>query len=282
MKRVDGGRISNWVNDRLRAGEVVSVLPPEGRFVLGASTAPLMLFAAGSGITPVIALLKSALAARDNGRPVRRVKLVYANRDARSVIFARELDALVRAHPDQVEVVHRHDDRDGFLRASDVPGLLVGRDADCYVCGPTPFMDAVERGLGDARVPGERIHIERFVSPPAPRPVAEPPAAPAVALTGGAGDDVPEAIDVVFRGERHAVPYAAGKTLLRAAIDGGVDAPYSCEEGFCGCCVARLVEGRVEMAADDALSTDEKKRGLILTCQSTPKTRRCVIEYLDP
>jgi 3-ketosteroid 9alpha-monooxygenase subunit B len=278
IKRVTDGRVSNWVNDELSEGETVSVLPPEGRFVLGTSTAPLMLFAGGSGITPVIALLKAALA--PSGVPERRVKLVYANRDARSIIFARELDALARKHAGRLEIVHRQDDRDGFLRASEVPALLLARDAACYVCGPGPFMDAVESGLRDAGVPDEAIHIERFVSPPEPTPHVEPAADAALAVS--AGGNTPDVLDVVFRGERRTVPYAPGKTLLRAAIDAGVDAPYSCEEGFCGCCVAKLLEGEVEMAADDALSKDEKKRGLILTCQSTPKTKRCAFEYLDP
>jgi 3-ketosteroid 9alpha-monooxygenase subunit B len=275
VKRVADGRVSNWVNDRLREGETVSVLPPEGRFVLGASTAPLMLFAGGSGITPVIALLKAALA--PGALAGRRVKLVYANRDARSIIFAKELDALAARHAGRLDIVHRLDDRDGFLRASDVPALLLARDAACYVCGPGPFMDAVESGLRAAGVPDAAIHIERFVSPPEPKAHVEP-----AADTASAGGNTPDVVDVVFRGERRSVPYSAGKTLLRAAIDAGVDAPYSCEEGFCGCCVAKLLDGEVEMAADDALSKDEKKRGLILTCQSTPKTRKCAFEYLDP
>jgi 3-ketosteroid 9alpha-monooxygenase subunit B len=268
VKRVTDGRISNWVNDHLKPGDLVSVLPPEGRFVLGTSEAPLMLFAGGSGITPVISLMKAALATRS-----RAIKLVYANRDERSIIFRRELEEIARRHPARVSIVHRLDDVHGFLKPSDVAPLLASRDADCYMCGPGPFMDAVERGLMDAGIPSERVHIERFVSPSDAKPAA---------LAATPAGDVPDVLDVVLKGKRHAVPYTPGKSILRASIDAGLDAPFSCEEGFCGCCVARLVEGKVDMAADDALSGEEKKRGLILTCQSQPRSKRCVLEYLDP
>jgi 3-ketosteroid 9alpha-monooxygenase subunit B len=271
VKRVQGGRVSNWLNDRLREGDVVSVLPPEGRFVLGKGTAPLLLFAGGSGITPVISIAKTALAT--TGRAVR---LLYANRDARSVIFASELDALERRYPERFQVAHRHDDVHGFVDAEVVRGAVSTRDArnaECYLCGPGPFMATVERALGAAGVAPERVHVERFVSPAdAPRVVPSPP------LAAGA---VPSAIGVTLEGRRHIVPYEAGKSILRAALDAGLAAPYSCEEGFCGCCVAKLKEGAVEMAADDALTPEEKARGFVLTCQAKPRTPECSVEYLE-
>lgn len=269
VKRVKDGRISNWVNDALKVGDVVPVKPPEGRFVLSKSEAPLLLFAGGSGITPVISILKTAMATTR-----RTARLLYANRDARSVIFDKELAALAQTYAGRVEIVHRLDDLHGFLAEADVRAY-VAKEAECYLCGPGPFMDTVERGLLAAGIPSERLHVERFVSP------QDPGARPAPIATPSAAGDVPDVIDITLKGKRVAVPYTAGKTILRAALDAGLDVPFSCEEGFCGCCVAQLTEGRVEMAADDALSKDEKKRGLVLTCQSCPKTAKCAVEYLD-
>lgn len=270
VKRVRDGRVSNWLHDRLRAGDVVPVLPPEGRFVLtDRADAPVLMFAGGSGITPVISIVKSALAT--TRRPVR---VLYANRDARSIIFARELEDLVQRARGRLQVLHRLDDQYGFLGAAEVPRYLEGlATADCYICGPGPFMDVTESALLAAGVPGERVHIERFVSPADPKPAAAQ-AKPAVASTGA-----PATVRIELEGKTHEVPYAPGKTLLRAALDAGLDAPYSCEEGFCGCCMAQLLEGQVTMDADDALSNEEKKRGLVLACQSRPTTPRCAIRF---
>jgi 3-ketosteroid 9alpha-monooxygenase subunit B len=268
VKRVRGGPVSNWLNDSLRAGDVLSVLKPEGRFVLDAGDAPLVLFGGGSGITPVVSIVKTALATTKRG-----VTLLYANRDARSVIFADELARLERAHPGRLRVLHRLDDTHGMLDEGAVRALASEqRDAAFYLCGPGPFMSLVERSLAAAGVPEERVRVERFVFTPHSHDAAPP--APD-------GAETPEFVDVTLRGERHHVPYVAGKTLLQTARDAGLDAPYSCEEGFCGCCASDLLEGRVVMAADDALSNEEKKRGMILACQSRPVTRRCAFRFAD-
>jgi 3-ketosteroid 9alpha-monooxygenase subunit B len=266
VKRVRGGRISNWVNDRLREGDVVQVLPPEGRFVLGAGEAPLLLFAGGSGITPVISILKTALA-----KTKRTARLFYANRDERSIIFAAELAALARRHAPRLEIVHRLDDVHGFVDHAFVRAAVTHKEADCYLCGPAPFMDTVERAVLDAGIERARIRVERFVSPSDAPKVFASDASP--------GQDVPSAIAVTLRGKTRLVPYERGKSILRAALDAGLDAPYSCEEGFCGCCVAQLRQGTVEMAADDALTKEDKARGLVLTCQARPRTRECAVEY---
>ena len=264
VKRVAGGRVSNRLCDALRVDDELAVKPPEGRFVLAGGDAPLLLFAGGSGITPVISLAKSALAGTR-----RTVRLLYANRTARAVIFRDELDGLARAHPDRLEVVHHLDDVNGVVTAHAVAGDPA---AEHYVCGPAPFMEVVERALAAQGVDLARVHVERFAS------LADPTARAVTASPEGA---VPTSVDVTFKGKRRAVPYTPGATLLRAALDAGIDAPYSCEEGFCGCCVAQLTEGSVEMAADDALTADEKRRGLVLTCQARPRSGRCAVEYPD-
>jgi 3-ketosteroid 9alpha-monooxygenase subunit B len=271
VKRVAGGRISNWLHDGLREGDIVQVLPPEGRFVLNAAReGELVLFGGGSGITPVISLLKSALATTK--RPIR---MIYANRDERSIIFRAELDALVARHADRVRLTHRLDDRDGFLRADDVRAHIV-EGADYNLCGPGPFMETVENALLDAGVPGERVHVERFVSPADPKP-AGAAAPPAVAVVG----DVPAMLSVELNGTHHELAYVPGKTLLQVVRDAGLDAPYSCEEGFCGCCAAQLTEGKVVMTADDALTAADKARNIVLTCQSRPVGERCKFKFVE-
>ena len=273
VKRVAGGRVSNWLHDGVREGDVLSVLPPEGRFVLSTHHQDeLVLFGGGSGITPVISLLKSALAT--TRRPIR---LVYANRDERSIIFRAELEQLVARHADRVQILHRLDDRDGFLSSEDVSALVRHPEAgDYYLCGPGPFMDTVENALLAAQVAPERIHVERFVSPPDPKPAAATPAPPVVAV-----GDVPAAVSVELNGATHEVPYTPGRTLLQVVRDAGLDAPYSCEEGFCGCCAALLLEGKVTMDADDALTAADKARGVVLTCQSRPVGGRCSLRFVE-
>lgn len=265
VKRVLGGRVSNWIHDCVRAGDALAVTRPEGRFVLDEDSSPLLLFAAGSGITPVISIIKTALAKTE-----RRATLVYANRDVRSVIFADELVRLQRAHGSRLRVVSRLDDRDGFFDERALSALAAEhRDASCYLCGPTPFMGIVERALATSGIAPGRIRIERFT--------ATSPAAAQAPLAQG---EVPDFVDVELGGARHRVPYVAGRTLLQAARDSGIDAPYSCEEGFCGCCASDLLEGQVAMAADDALSAEEKRKGMILACQSRPLTKRCAFRFV--
>src|SRR5262249_52336164 len=156
--------VSNWVNDRVKEGDVIQVQPPQGRFVLSPLDTEVVLFGGGSGITPVISILKTTLVTTR-----RRVRLIYANRDERSIIFRKELDSLGAKHAERLRLLHRLDDRDGFLRDADVAALVRSPDeGDYYLCGPGPFMDTVERALLAARVAPERIHIERFVSPPDP------------------------------------------------------------------------------------------------------------------
>jgi 3-ketosteroid 9alpha-monooxygenase subunit B len=268
VKRVRGGRVSNWLHDRLRVGDRLPVMRPEGRFVLDRTDAPLLLFAAGSGITPVISILKTALLTT-----TRRATLLYANRDEASVIFREELESLRNANQDRLRVLHRFDDVHGLLDESTVCAVVTGTPgASCYVCGPGPFMELIERAATSSGVSPERMRIERFTVgmsvQQAPRESVDP-------------SEVPEYLDVGLRGGQHRVAYSAGKTLLQAAREGGLDAPYSCEEGFCGCCAADLLDGRVAMDADDALSGEEKRRGMILTCQARPLTRRCAFRFVD-
>jgi len=273
VKRIEGGRVSNWINDQVRAGDTLMVTPPAGRFVLGEGSREIVLFSGGSGITPVISIVKSALATSR-----RRLKLVYANRDERSIIFRAELEALAQRHPDRLEIVHSLDVRDGFLDGAGVE-KHVGRalEAEFYLCGPGLFMATVESALLELGVPMERIHIERFSSPPDPgvTPLDAPDAADA------RGETVPEKITIVLDGVAHEIPYQAGERVLHAARRAGLDPPFSCEEGYCSCCMAKLARGEVKMHANDCLSPQLLEEGWVLTCQSRCVSKEIRIEYPD-
>ncbi len=268
VKRVAGGRVSNWVHDALHEGDSIGVVAPEGRFVLRGE-GPVALFAGGSGITPIISLVKTVLLT--TSRPV---MLLYANRDARSVIFEKELSALTAKFGRRLTIAYRQDDTHGFLTEADVVAMRdIVANAECYVCGPGPFMETVERALTSLEVDDHRIHIEKFASPPA-NPTPE-------VVAANPNDVVPDVLEIHLKGKRHLVPYTPGTSLLKTALDAGLDAPFSCEEGFCGCCVAQLKEGEVTMTTSEALTDEEKRKGFVLSCQSRPKTKTCVFEFFD-
>ncbi len=257
VKRIADGRVSNWMNERVAAGDTLEVMPPAGVFCLRDRSTPIVLFGGGSGITPVISILKTALAT--TRRPV---KLVYANRDEASIIFAAELESLRRAHPDRLEIVHRLDVEHGFVDVARVV-LEVGarKDADFYVCGPGPFMDVVEQGLESLGVAKDQIFIERFSSPED----AAPPTAD-VDTTGGIR------VTVKLDGKETVLAMGEGETILAAARRVGLEPPFACEEAYCGCCMAKVVAGEVEMRMNDG-GIDQRQidEGYILTCQGIPK-----------
>jgi 3-ketosteroid 9alpha-monooxygenase subunit B len=270
VKRVAEGRVSNWLNDSLRVGDELMVVPPAGLFVLSASARPLLFFAGGSGITPVISLIKTALATTS-----RRMQLVYANRDARAVLYGAELDALASAHPSRLCITHSLDDKDGFLDAARARALAGAEiDRDFYLCGPAAFMDIVEAALREQGVSRDRIHIERFISP-------TDHAAPSGALVAAPPAEAPDRITVVLDGKVTELDYQPGERVLAAARRAGLNPPFSCEEGYCSCCMAKLVSGRVEMAANDCLTPELLEEGWVLTCQARCTASPVRIEYPD-
>jgi len=265
VKRVEEGRVSNWFNDVLKVGDAIAVQPPEGRFVLRRDQGQrgVVLFAGGSGITPVVAILKSALRTTD-----RRVKLVYANRDEASIIFKDELDLWSSAYPDRLRVVHHLDSDRGFMGVVDAQEHLAGwEDAEFFVCGPTGYMDTVEEAFKASGVDLEQTKFERFISPVDPDRRDE---AAAQAPSPQSEEDVPPGFTMMLEGESHEVPYAKGDTLLEAAVNAGHRPPSSCEDGYCGCCMALLKRGEVTMTTHDALEPSDIERGWILTCQARP------------
>jgi 3-ketosteroid 9alpha-monooxygenase subunit B len=264
VKRVPGGVASNWMNDRLGEGDEIEVTLPAGVFRLTPGSGDVVAFAAGSGITPVFSLVKQALATSS-----RKVHLLYANRDRDSTIFRAELDALAAEHGDRLDLRHHLDVDSGFVDTGRVAPLAwVGDDPDFYVCGPTPFMDLVERTLLDEGIAGDRIHIERFT-----------PSEPAAVEPDEVADATPTRVTIELGGRTESTDHHPGTTILQTARQVGLSAPSSCESGSCATCMARVVEGSVTMRVNDALTDDEVDEGWVLTCQSVPTSPTVHVVY---
>jgi ferredoxin-NADP reductase len=261
VKRVPGGRMSNWMNDALAPGDTIDVMRPAGLFQLRDVDVPIVAFAGGSGITPVISIIKTALETTE-----REILLVYANRSGDCVIFDAALERLRVASNGRLTVHHHLDDERGYLDAEQC-GVLVGAraHADFYVCGPGPYMDIVEAGLDARGVVSEQLFIERFVVPE-----ESPPA----------GDEaVTEQVVIRIDRRAHELAYQPGDTVLEAARRGGLRPPFQCESGSCATCMAHLDEGSVRMRVNNALTPEEVEEGWVLTCQSLPTSPKVVVNY---
>lgn len=282
VKRVPGGLVSGWMHEHLGPGDVVEVTQPAGVFCLRETAAPMVAFGAGSGITPILSLVKSALAVTD-----RRVRVLTANRDWGSVIFRDTLGELAGRYPGRLEVLYHFDEGNGFVTGSQVREVAGGdQGADFYICGPAPFMDLVERALLDGGVTPGQIFIERFEAAPpraqagalAVAPAGAPAVAPAVAP---AGQEQEGTVCIVLAGRRHTVPRHAGESLLESARRAGLSPPFSCEAGNCATCIAQVTEGEAKMRANNALDDDEIADGWVLTCQGEPVTPHVTVVYED-
>jgi 3-ketosteroid 9alpha-monooxygenase subunit B len=265
VKRMTPGYASNWIADNVSAGSVLDLLPPAGTFTPPSLDADVLLFAGGSGITPVMSILRSALAA---GRG--RVVLIYANPDERSVIFGSRLAELRSAAPDRLLVLHWLDVLTGPPDAAALRELARPYAGyDCYVCGPDPYMAAARQALSDLGVPSKRVHVERFLSleenPFEDR--APPEASVAATLT------------VEIDGKVHTLDWPAGRRMLDVMIDAGLDAVYSCREGVCGACACRLVSGDIEMAHNEVLEDQDLADGYVLACQSVALAPEVSVSY---
>jgi ferredoxin-NADP reductase len=262
IKRVPDGVVSNWLADHVRQGDRIHVTPPNGSFVLHEADAQrdIVVFAAGSGITPIFSILKFALAATD--RPVR---MLYANRDRSATIFRSELQVLESAYPGRLHVEYSFDEDTGFVDGGDVARTLgTGLNSDMYVCGPAPFMDMVVTTLVWCGARTDQLHQERFT----PEEDAEhPPASEGAEVT------------VTLGGRTVTVINRSHWTLVQAARTGGLFPPTSCQLGQCATCIARITEGRVEMRNNQILTPEEVEEGWVLTCQARPVTPRVSVVY---
>ena len=283
VKRIGGGLFSNWVGDTLKPGDTVEVMVPHGSFTTDfdvANKRHLVAIAGGSGITPVMSLIKTLL----REEPGSRFTLLYGNRDSSSVIFLEALAGLKDKHLGRLEIYHFLDAEEqdialfnGMLsreRLEDaIPALVPDAAAvdGWFICGPGPMMDAAEGALLDRNIPRERIHIERFTADRPPEAVAHE-----IAQLQSEAEGV--SVAVTLDGRTRRVPFTAGN-ILDSARAAGMPAPFACKAGVCATCRARVTKGKVEMAARYGLTDDEVAEGYVLTCQSVPLGDGVAVDY---
>lgn len=285
IKPMEGGVFSRWAVQSLRSGSIVDVMPPDGRFSPRVAGARHRVgFAAGSGITPILSIMATTLAAE----PESRFTLVYCNQRSNTIMFNEALQDLKDRYPARVTLIHLLSRQPqevallhGRLDEAKVRELLdslvapAGID-EAFICGPEAMIAGTEHALKAAGVAGERIHAERFVPPGG--------AAPAVDRAKPSSDtQAPKAhrLDVVIDGKTHHLSMAADEHVLDAALDAGLDLPYSCKGGVCCTCRARVLEGQVEIEKNFTLEPWEIEKGFVLTCQSRPLTPTVVVSYDD-
>jgi ring-1,2-phenylacetyl-CoA epoxidase subunit PaaE len=317
VKRIVGGRVSTWLHHNARPGLRLIAQGPQGAFVLPPRRADtgarvVVLYAGGSGITPCMAIARATL--RDE--PDARLHLVYGNRSAADVIFARDLAELVAAHAGRWSVHHfleQVDEKAATVLGCALPAVrlspgrldrgnvslalataaeLVGKglppagdaassatlpalllEAEHFVCGPAPMMDAVLAELRARGVPEPRLHAERFTSPE--QRAGQAAVGSAIA---GRASHAPRDVVVHLGGSRHVFRTRAGQTLLDAALEAGVPLPFSCAVGGCGACKTRLVSGTVDVEEPNCLSAAERAAGTVLTCVGRP-TSACELDF---
>ena len=283
VKRIGGGVFSNWVGDNLKPGDTIDVMPPHGSFTCefdSSKSRHLVGIAGGSGITPVMSLIKTTLGTE----PGSRFTLLYGNRDSSSVIFLEALAALKDRYLDRLELYHFLDQEEqeidlfnGMLdraRCEEAIEHLVPDAGDVdgwFICGPGPMMDAAEGALLDRGIDKGRIHIERFT---ADRPAEAVARQIAELQTKAEGVTVSVTLD----GRTRKVPFTAGN-ILDSARAAGLPAPFACKAGVCATCRAKVTSGKVEMAARYGLTDEEVAAGYVLTCQSVPMGDGVAVDY---
>ena len=284
VKKVKDGRGSGYITGQLKRGDRIEVMTPMGNFYtqLSASNKKnYVLFAGGSGITPMLSIIKTVLASE----PSSRLVLFYGNRDEASCIFKATLDTLASGSGGRLQVFHimEHpapgtDELYKGLLSTEKIKLLAGKhlelsgDNEYFICGPGPMMENVKISLSELKVDEKNVHIEYFTA------VLEAVNKAEAAESGG--KDLMSRVTVIMDGQETSFDLAAGgQAILDQALDAGVDVPYACKGAVCCTCRAKLIEGKVKMDNNFALTDNEVKDGFILTCQSHPLTARVVVDY---
>jgi len=265
VKRTAEGYVSNWMCDNLRAGDVLETLRPAGVFTPSTLDDDLLLVSAGSGITPVLSILKAALSGGSA-----RVALFYANRDETSVVFAAELRAMQEQYGDRLAIHHWLESIQSVPTAAALCSALapyVGRET--FICGPGPFMDLAVSVLAGLGARADAVHVEKFVSLSGD-PFAEQE--PAV-------DGPVSIVEVALDGQAHELAWPENRVLLDVLLDAGLDAPYSCREGACSACSCLLVDGQLKMDRNEVLDEADLADGIVLACQARPVSNRIRVSY---
>ncbi len=289
IRPVQGGLFSNWAATHLRAGDRLAVMPPEGRFSVQRPRALHRVgFAAGSGITPILSIAATTL----EEQPHSKFTLVYGNRRMGSIMFNEALQDLKDRYADRFTMIHVLSRQaqevdllqgriDGDKVRAIVAALLPAASMDeVFICGPQAMIEATETALRDLGVPESRIRSERFTT-------SDSQAAKVQADTDAAhappprqvGGQPPVALTVMLDGKAHEIAVGPKQFLLDAALDAGLDLPYSCKAGVCCTCRCKVIQGEVSMDRNFTLQADEMAKGFVLSCQARALTPQVVLSY---
>ncbi|MBB5514190.1 ring-1,2-phenylacetyl-CoA epoxidase subunit PaaE [Rubricella aquisinus] len=273
IKRVEGGTFSTWANTELRVGDVIEAMPPMGKFHAGVNHGKrLLFFAGGSGITPILSILRTTL--RDD--PDADCTLVYANRAINTIMFREDLEELKNTHLGRFTLIHilESDAQDidlftGRVDAEKCAALFthwidLERMDTAFICGPEPMMLTISEALQQNGLAKDQIRFELFASGQ-PGRAKRPAASATIAQTGAQAT-------ITLDGAAREITIAPGDTVLDAALAADLDAPFSCRAGVCSTCRARVTEGETEMIANHALEDYEVAQGYVLTCQCLPRS----------
>ena len=286
IKKVDQGKFSTYANEHLKKGDILEVMPPMGKFGPRTSDRPsrsYLGFVAGSGITPVMSIMRNVL----ENEPGSRFTLIYGNRSKNSIIFREAIEALKNRFMERLSVYYvlSREYMDiplfsgrisaGKCREFCTSLIDLGTIDEAFLCGPEDMILSLKQELADMGMPADKVHMELFTSPDQPKAThnkwtkehageQEPTSTVSVTLDG-----TTTVMQVPFNSE----------TILDAALRNGLDLPYACKGGVCCTCRARVMEGEVEMDVNYALEHDEVEKGFVLTCQAHPRTEKVTIDF---
>ncbi len=283
-KKVKDGRMSVALNDSIKVGDVLEVMTPMGNFynIKNTTNKNIVLFAGGSGITPMLSIIKTIL----KEDPSCNLTLFYGNQNEASTIFKNELDEIASANPAKFKLIYIFDEAPanhpllytGLITKEKVLALVenhvgLNLDNEFFICGPTPMMKNVEESLQSLQIKKENIHLEYFTASLETNNSAEP-------AKPDSGEKIISQITVILDGDETSFELASdGKNILDAAMEQDVDVPFSCKGAVCCTCRAKVLEGKVHMKANYALTEEEVAEGFILTCQAHPLTAVVVVDY---
>lgn len=281
VKRVTDGLVSNWLNDNVKAGDFLEIIEPMGNFYIEPDfnkQRHIVLFAAGSGVTPLMAIAKTILKSEPNSK----VSLLYGNRNEASIIFKKAIVDLESQFRNRFEVVHILSNPTetwvgGFGRINQAQTVYYTKQlginydfAEFYLCGPSGMMEEAIKALQMFKVPNNRIHKESFNAP-----MMEDSEADTESTDGSLSV---QTIKVLYNGDEHVFEVQPHQTILEAALELDIDLPYSCQAGMCTACLGKCTQGKVKLDEEDGLTEKEIKNGMILTCVAHPLTSNVVIE----
>lgn len=283
IKRVDNGLMSNYIPDHLKDGETIKVMEPMGQFVTEYDPTQkrhLILFAGGSGITPMMSIIKSII----NQEPDSIVSLIYCNRDIDSIIFKDELEKLQTTFEGRLHVIHVLDNApmnwqgySGLLNKEMLAKLVEripdwGIDKTTYLmCGPEGMMKNVDSLLRERNIPKEKIFKESFVQGTIDKEIRKEPATDTT-------EKKAREVTIRYDGEEYKIMVEPDRAILETALDQGIDLPYSCQSGLCTACRGKALSGKVKLDEEEGLSQSERDEGYVLTCVGHPMTDDVVIE----